>query len=120
MSELPSPQELRAVWRVDPADGMAWECPDCGEQWTLGCNAAHHAIKQDHGLPSLSKLRPPPAPPLPGVRVGDAMQLRSDFQLALELAETAINVAVRAGAANAYTLPLVNVLGLLRATAAIR
>lgn len=98
---LPRNHEIRAVWRQDPPEGQVWQCPRCEYSATHGCNAAYHAMQTDHGLPKLVYCRSEeqmPPPNLPGVRIGDAMQLMDDAHLALEIADAALKLARISGA----------------------
>lgn len=98
-TNLPTPAQLHAVWRHDAGPGTAWTCPDCGAQFTLGGNAAHHAMEFQHAVPQLEPYTAPePARPMAGCRVGDFMQVAEDLRLALEIAEAAVGCAARAGA----------------------
>jgi hypothetical protein len=52
-----------------------------------------------HGVPTLEDLPTCVKPaPLPGVRVGDAMRLMDDLDIAMEIAGAAIRLAADAGA----------------------
>ncbi len=96
---LPKNHEIRAVWRQDAEPGQVWRCQRCEYVSNVGCNAAYHALQTDHGLPELVPGAPPAVPPrLPGVRVGDAMQLLDDVHLLLEIADAALVLARTSGA----------------------
>lgn len=117
VSPLPKNHEIRAVWRQDAGPGEAWQCPRCEYAATLGCNAAYHALQTDHGVPLL-RPRPPERPlqppVLPGVRVGDAMQLSDDVHLALEIARAALLLARASHAHPASLEPLQDLYDRLR------
>lgn len=99
---LPEPHELRAVWRHDASAGMAWTCPTCGLQATLGCNAAYHAMKTEHPLPKLMPIAPR-APvkrsdlviPTTPQQIGRVVD---NLKLSLELLDLAIAVCEKSGA----------------------
>ncbi len=54
--------DLSAVWNTDAPPGQAWQCPDCASWATLGGNAAFHANKMKHGVPTLVPMPKPKAP----------------------------------------------------------
>lgn len=104
---LPRNHEIVAVWRRDAPAGQAWKCPDCDLRSTRGSNAAHHAMQADHQLPVLVAHAPPKkAGPLPGVRIGDAMQVMDDLRLAMAIAESSLLLAQVSGANPKSLLPL--------------
>lgn len=98
--DMPSNADLIAVWGREVRRDQAWHCqhPDCDQVSLTGAEAAYHAMLSGHGLPKLGARPRPPDPPLPGVRIGDAMRLHDSCSLALEIAEAAIAVAARAHA----------------------
>ena len=99
---LPEPHELRAVWRHDASAGMAWTCPTCGYQASLGCNAAHHAMRAEHPLPRLMSTASRPRPTSPSLQIPTTPQqvgrVVDNLKMSLELLDLAIAVCERSGA----------------------